>query len=64
VDRILEAVSASGKMTKKDAISRAREVLKSVKYIPFELALISIMSDEGLDTRHFVEEIKEKWNKS
>lgn len=61
VDRILEAISASGKMTKKDAISRARDVLKSVKYVPFEMALISIMSDEGLETKHFIEEIKEKW---
>lgn len=60
VDRILEAVSASGRMTKKDAITRAREVLKSVKYVPFEMALLSIMSDEGLDTKGFLEELKQK----
>lgn len=59
VDRILESISASGKMTKKDAISRAREVLKSVKYVPFELALLSIMSDEGIETKPFLEEFKE-----
>ena len=33
VDRLLEAVSASGKMTKIEAISRAREVLQPMKYI-------------------------------
>lgn len=59
VDRILESISASGKMTKKDAITRAREVLKSVKYVPFELALLSIMSDEGVETKPFLDEIKE-----
>jgi hypothetical protein len=63
VDRILEAVSASGKMTKKDAITRARDVLKAVKYVPFEMALLAIMSDEGLETKSFVAEIEEKWKK-
>lgn len=61
VDRLLEAVSASGKLTKKDAISRAREVMKSARYVPFELALISIMADEGIDIHSYVEEIKQKW---
>ena len=61
VDRLLEAISASGKMTKKDAIARAREVMKSVRYIPFEIALISIMSDEAIETKGFLEEIKQKW---
>ena len=63
VDRILEAISASGKMTKKDAITRAREVLKSVKYVPFEIALLSIMSDESIETKQFLEEVEEKWKK-
>lgn len=57
VDRLLEAISASGKMTKKDAISRAREVLKAVKYVQFEIALLSIMSDEGIDTKSYLEEL-------
>lgn len=63
VDRILEAISASGKMTKKDAITKAREVLKTVKYVPFEIALLSIMSDESIETKSFLEEMKENWKK-
>lgn len=59
VDRILETISASGKMTKKDAIARAREVLKSVKYVRFEIALLSIMSDESIEIKPFLEEMKE-----
>lgn len=62
VDRLLEAISASGKLTKKDAISRAREVMKAARYIPFELGLLSIMSDEGIDVHQFMEEIKQKWS--
>lgn len=62
VDRLLEAISASGKMTKKDAITRAREVLKSVKYVQFEIALISIMSDEGIETKSFLEELSQNKN--
>lgn len=61
VDRLLEAISASGKMTKKDAIGRAREVMKSVRYVPFETALMSIMSDEGIEIKSFLEEVKEQW---
>lgn len=61
VDRLLEAISASGKMTKKDAITRARDVMKSLHYVQFELALLSIMSDEAIETRPFLEEVMQKW---
>lgn len=63
VDRLLEAISASGKMTKKDAISKARDVMKSVRYVPFEIALMAIMSDDGIEIKPFLEELKEQWKK-
>ena len=62
VDRLLEAVSASGKLTKKEAIARAREILQSVKYINFELALLAVMSDEGIDIKDYLSEMSAKWS--
>lgn len=58
VDRILEAASASGKLTKKEAISRARDLLNHMKLINFEIALLSVLVDEGLDVSHFIKEIR------
>lgn len=63
VDRLLESISASGKMTKKDAITKARDMMKSVRYIPFEIALMSIMSDDDIEIKGFLEEFKEQWKK-
>lgn len=63
VDRLLEAISASGKMTKKDAITKARDVMKSVRYVPFEIALMSIMSDDDIEINGFLDELKEQWKK-
>ena len=63
VDRLLEAVSASGKMTKKEAINRAREVLKSLRYISFETALLSVMSDESIEIQGFLQELSGRFRK-
>ena len=61
VDRLLEAISASGKLTKKEAIARAREVLQPLKYISFETALLSVMSDEGIDIKEYLNEMCTRW---
>lgn len=58
VDRLLDAASASGKMTKKEAMSRAKELLKNMHYINFEIALLSVIIDEGIEAEHFLEELK------
>ncbi|MEM0158340.1 MAG: DUF2240 family protein [Thermoplasmataceae archaeon] len=60
VDRMLDAVSASGKLTKKEAIMRARELLSSMNYINFEIALLSILSEECIEHGQFVQELKKE----
>ncbi len=60
VDRMLEAITASGKMTKKDAISMAKDLTNSMKYIDFEIALLAVMSDNSIENRSFLKEIVEK----
>ncbi len=54
IDRMLEAASASGKMTKKEAIIRAKELLSGMQFIDFETAIITILSDSGIDVSPFV----------
>jgi len=64
VDRLLDAISASGKMTKKEAIAKSREVTANLKLINFDLALMAVMSDEGIDLKPFISEIEETYLKS
>ena len=56
IDRMLEAASASGKMTKKEAIIRAKELLSGMQFIDFETAMITVLSDSGIDVSPFVSE--------
>jgi hypothetical protein len=56
VDRMLEAASASGKMTKKEAIIKARELLSGMQFIDFETAMVTVLSDAGIDVSSFVAE--------
>ena len=64
VDRLLDAIYASGKMTKKEAIARSREVTANLKLINFDLALMAVMSDEGIDLKPFLGEIEEVYMKN
>jgi hypothetical protein len=56
IDRMLETVSASGKMTKKEAIVKAKELLSGMQFIDFETAMITILSNSGIDVTPFVTE--------
>lgn len=60
VDRMLEAITASGRMTKKEAIAKARELTSTLRYLDFELALLAILSDNAIESTSFVKEIMEK----
>ena len=59
VDRLLEAVSASGKLTKKEVIIRAKELLENMEFIDFENALLTVLSDNNIDIGEFVREKEE-----
>jgi hypothetical protein len=56
IDRMLETASASGKMTKKEAIIKAKELLSGMQFIDFETAIITVLSDYGIDVSSFVSE--------
>ncbi|WMT51099.1 MAG: DUF2240 family protein [Ferroplasma sp.] len=56
IDRMLEAASASGKMTKKEAIIKARDLLSGMQFIDFETAMVTVLSDAGIDISSFVAE--------
>ncbi len=58
VDRLLDAASASGKLTKKEAMARAKDLLKNMHYINFEIALLSVLIDEGIESDHFLKEME------
>ncbi|MEM0139400.1 MAG: DUF2240 family protein [Ferroplasma sp.] len=58
-DRLLETASASGKLTKKEAIINARKLLSGMQFIDFETALITVLSDSNIDIHQFVIEKEE-----
>ena len=58
VDRLLDAASASGKLTKKEAMARAKDILKNMHYINFEIALLSVIIDEGIEAGQFLKEME------
>jgi hypothetical protein len=61
MDRLLDAITASGKMSKKEALNQMKEHLKELKYIDNEERLLSIMIDNGIKIDDFVDEIKERY---
>ena len=64
VDRLLEAASASGKLTKKEVIIRAKELLTNMEFIDFETALLTVLSDNNIDINEFVREKEEGLTKN
>jgi hypothetical protein len=63
VDRLLDAIAASGKLTKKEAIARSKEITDKIKLINFDLALMAVMSDEDIDLKPFTKEMMETYLK-
>ncbi|MCL4332510.1 MAG: DUF2240 family protein [Candidatus Thermoplasmatota archaeon] len=57
IDRMLMAVDASGKINVEDATEKAREIQDFMKYMTFEIALLSVMREEGIDVAPFLEEL-------
>ncbi|MGC8608400.1 MAG: DUF2240 family protein [Thermoplasmata archaeon] len=60
IDRILDAATASGKMTKKEAIAKSHKLMEASKLMNFQTALLAIMLDSGIDISEFLKEIEEK----
>lgn len=56
-DRLLEAATGSGLLTKKEAIKQAGDFLKTMKYLDFETALMAVLLDLGIDVSEYVKEI-------
>ncbi len=56
-DRMLEAAVGSGMVTKKEAIKLASEFLKSMKYLDFDIALMSVLLDLGVNVSDFAKEV-------
>ena len=61
MDRLVEAISASGKMSKKEAIAKMKEHLKEMEYIDNEERLISIMIDNSISIDDFREDIIQRY---
>ncbi len=56
-DRMLIAVDASGKVSREVATEKAREIQDFMKYMTFEIALLAVMREEGIDVTMFLEEL-------
>ena len=61
MDRLVEAISASGKMSKKEAIARMKTHLTELEFIDNEERLISIMIDNSISIDDFKEDIIKRY---
>lgn len=59
VDRMLDAVAASGKLKREDAAKKARELNEHMKYMGYEIALLAVLQEEGIDISQFIAEIQQ-----
>ncbi len=62
IDRILDAATASGKMTKKEAIARAHKLMETTKFMNFQTTLLAIMLDSDINISDFLKEIEKTKN--
>ncbi len=63
VDQILDSMAINGKLSKKEIIEKARNLMSGSAYMTFEIALLSLMSDQGGDARPFCDELVKKLNR-
>lgn len=56
VDRMLDAVAASGRMRREDAAKKAKELNEKMEYIDFEIALLAVLQEEGIDISQYFAE--------
>ncbi|MHB8361203.1 MAG: DUF2240 family protein [Thermoplasmataceae archaeon] len=61
MDRLLETISGSGKMSKKEGLNRMQEHLKELKFIDNEERIMSIMIDASISIDDFKGDIKERY---
>ncbi|EQD78868.1 hypothetical protein B1B_00491, partial [mine drainage metagenome] len=57
MDRMFNAIDASGKVSREQVTEKAREIQDFMKYMTFEIALLSVMREEGIDVTTFLEEL-------
>lgn len=58
VDRMLDAVVASGKLKREEAAKKAKELNEHMEYLDFEIALLAVLQEEGIDTTSFMDEFQ------
>ncbi len=58
VDRMLDAVAASGRLRREDAAKKAKELNEHMQYLDFEVALLAVLQEEGVDVKLFLEELQ------
>lgn len=57
VDRMLDAVAASGRLKREEAAKRAKELNEHLQFIDFEIALLAVLQEEDIDISGFLGEL-------
>ncbi len=58
-ERMLESLVASGKLSKQEALAKAKALQDNMKYINFDIALLAILTDYCIDTSEFLKELSD-----
>ncbi|MGC8506101.1 MAG: DUF2240 family protein [Thermoplasmata archaeon] len=62
-ERMMEAAIASGKIQKDEIVNRVRDLQKHLMYVPYEIVLATVVSDEGIDISSFIKEVEAQQKK-
>ncbi len=57
-ERMMEAAIASGKIHKEEIVSKVNDLQKHLMYVPYEIVLATVVSDEGIDISSFIKEVE------
>lgn len=57
-ERMMEAAIASGKIHKEEIVSKVSDLQKHLMYVPYEIVLATVVSDEGIDISSFIKEVE------
>ncbi len=57
-ERMMEAAIASGKIHKEEIVSKVSDLQKHLMYVPYEIVLATVVSDEGIELSSFIKEVE------
>ncbi|MCL4334846.1 MAG: DUF2240 family protein [Candidatus Thermoplasmatota archaeon] len=57
LDRVLETITSKGKIKAEDALKRAKDLTSYLRYIDFNIAILAVATEEGINVKEYLDEV-------